>query len=82
MRSVLVAPIGDHPVIVTAAADALARAGITIEKAHILCPDEPLIKVGAEWAGLELNCEVDMRPLPFRDANSEMAAKQYVPNQK
>jgi hypothetical protein len=78
MGSVLVAPIGDHPVVITAAADALARSGVTITQAHILCPDESLIRVGAEWAGLELNCEVHIHDLPFRDANSEMAAKQYL----
>lgn len=68
MRSVLVAPIGEHPVIITATADALARASVTIEEVHILCPAEEMIKLGAEWAQEELLDEctnVQIHDLPF-----------------
>jgi CRISPR-associated Csx14 family protein len=79
MRSVLVAPIGDHPVVITAAVDALAGEGINIAKAYILYSDDPLIKQGVEWTALELNCDMPLdAPLPFVDANSEVAARQYL----
>lgn len=81
MRSVLVAPIGEHPVIITATADALARASVTIEEIHILCPAEEMIKLGAEWAQEELldgHNNVQIHDLPFVDANSEPAAREYL----
>jgi hypothetical protein len=78
VRSVLVAPLGDHPAIITAAVDALQRAGVAVGEVEILCPDDPVIRLGAEWIGLELDCEIRIHILPFADANSELAARQYL----
>lgn len=81
MRSVLVAPIGDHPVIITAAFDALERDSVHIEEVHILCPDESIIRFGADWVKEELPCnfdDVQIYDLPFADANSETTARQYM----
>lgn len=81
MSVVLIAPIGEHPAIITATVDVLETQGIKIEVVHILCPNERLINEGAEWAELELEendkVQAEVHGLPFSDSNSEFTAKQY-----
>jgi len=78
MSTVLVAPLGDHPVVATAAMDALRRDGVVIDRVDLLCPDDSRIQLGEEWVELELGCRVQRHDLPFADANSETAAMQYL----
>lgn len=82
MAEVLVAPLGDHPAVVSATVQKLKHDGIAIEHVHILCPSELLIQQGAEWLRLELEdtsgLATEQCDLPFADANSEQAAKEYL----
>lgn len=79
MRTVLVAPIGDHPVVVTAAVDKLTELGTTITDVDLIHTTHPLVKQGAEWIELFLdNCEVRCYSLTSGDVNSQEAAKEYL----
>ena len=78
MRRVLVAPLGHHPVIVTAAVDALARRGVNIDIVHLLTPCDPAIQLGALWLGELLSAPPLLRELPFQDANSERTSIYYL----
>jgi len=79
MPSVLIAPLGDHPAVITAAHDALVRRGIEVSRINILCPNDPCIELGAQWIEEEVPCPVEWLPLlPFADADSDQAAFDYV----
>lgn len=82
MAEVLVAPVGDHPAVISAAVQKLKHDNVAIERVHILCPNEPIIKQGVEWLQLELDDKfqlaTDQCDLSFADANSEQAAKEYL----
>lgn len=82
MTEVLVAPLGDHPAIISAAVQKLRHDGVAIERVYILCPNEPMIQLGAEWLQLELEDTLKLQTekcdLLFADANSEQAAMEYL----
>jgi 6-phosphogluconolactonase/glucosamine-6-phosphate isomerase/deaminase len=82
MAEVLVAPLGNHPAIISATAQKLLQDGIAIERVYILCPNEPLIQQGADWLRLELEDTLTLATgqcdLLFADANSEQAALEYL----
>ncbi len=82
MAEVLIAPLGNHPAIISATAQKLLEDGVALERVHLLCPNEPLIRQGAEWLRLELEdtlrLSTEQCDLPFADANSEQAAMEYL----
>lgn len=82
MSLTLVAPLGDHPAVVTATFDMLREQGQPPDKVRLLCPQDRTIQQSAteveNLLGVDFSCDVQTELLPFDDANSLACAKQYL----
>jgi CRISPR-associated Csx14 family protein len=82
--NVLIAALGDHPAVITAAMTAMEKvAGIPIHHLHVLHPQDTGKYIGREGFNLitrhlQERCQVFPVPLPFADANSTAASIQFL----
>lgn len=82
--NILIAVLGDHPAVITAAVNALdALAGIPVHRLHVIHPQDSGKYIGREGYRLVKNhlrdrCDVLSTPLPFADANSTVTSIQFL----
>jgi hypothetical protein len=80
MAEILVAPVGDHPAVVSATVEKLKYDNLAVERVHILCPNEPMIKQGVEWLELELDDKFQLaidRHMPTRSKQQKSIFKRW-----
>src|SRR5437867_2348185 len=76
METVLIATLGEAPIVVPGMINVLRARGVTLDRAQILYPDElneRWIPLGYEWLAEALadRLTVEPAPLPFADAGTE-----------
>jgi len=82
--NVLIAALGEHPAVITAAVTAIAKlAGISIHRLHVIHPKDTGKYIGREGFSLierhlQGRCEVFSVELPFADANSTATSFQFL----
>jgi len=76
LANILIATLGESPIVVTAMVDLLRAHGVAIDEVVLIYPDEPTDRY--IWRGREFItealagiCNVSSLPLPFEDPNSE-----------
>lgn len=84
VTNVLIATLGDHPAVITAAVTAMEKiACIPIHHLHVLHPQDTGKYIGREGFSLierhlQGRCQVFPVPLPFPDANSTATSIQFL----
>lgn len=80
MQHILIATLGESPVVITAMHDKLIEKNLPISKVIVLHPQEETIRYAVDLIRdvLKDTCEVIAEPLPFDDANSEAEAFDFL----
>ncbi len=81
MATVLIASLGDSPVVVTAMFDLLKREKKGIDRLEVLYPGESIALLGYDdliRKSLEHECEMEGIPLDSEDVSGEDAAYEFL----